>query len=67
MYTAAYELKWVKGALGLVRHYEISTDDNGNPVMVYGGDADLLQKQNGTSNYEFQDFDDSTLEDSMVV
>ena len=64
VYTAAYELKWVKGALGLGWHYEISTDDNGNPVMVYGGDADLLQKQNGTSNYEFQDFDDSTLEDS---
>lgn len=65
VYTAAYELKWVKDDLiGLVGHYEISTDDNGNPVMVYGGDADLLQEQNGTSNYEFQDVDDSILEDS---
>lgn len=59
VYTAAYELKWVKdGLTGLVGHYEISTDDNGNPVMVYGGDADLLQEQNGTDTYRFQNIDD---------
>ena len=58
VYTAAYELKWVDGPFGLGGHYEISTDDNGNPVMVYGGDADLLREQNGTDTYRFQNIDD---------
>lgn len=29
-------------------------EENGGPVMLYGGDADLLQSQNGKKDYEFQ-------------
>ena len=29
-------------------------EENGGPVMLYGGDADLLVSQNGNKDYEFQ-------------
>lgn len=31
----------------------VDKDSDGNPVMLYGGDADLKQNQNGTTDYEF--------------
>ena len=41
VYTAVYQAKLV----GF--HWEVDTDDNGNPIMLYGGDADLTKEQNG--------------------
>lgn len=38
--------------------WHIDTDENGQPVMLYGGDADLLQSQNGKKDYEFQQPDE---------
>ena len=47
VYTSVYQA--VKKGL----HWEVDKDQNGNPIMLYGGDADLLQSQNGTKNYSF--------------
>ena len=54
VYTAVYQAKrdweqWGKWVL--------DTDENGNPIMLYGGDADLLQTQNGKKNYQFGKID----------
>ena len=54
VYTAVYQAKrdweqWGK--------WVVDTDENGNPIMLYGGDADLLQTQNGTMNYQFGKID----------
>lgn len=32
--------------------------ENGNPVMLYGGDADLIKTQNGSDDYGFQSIHD---------
>lgn len=32
-------------------HWEVDKDENGDPIMLYGGDADLLASQNGTKDY----------------
>ena len=48
VHTAVYQTKFS----GLSGH-EVDTDQNGNPIMLYGGDADLLQEQNGKKEYEF--------------
>lgn len=47
VYTAIYQaklqgVKWV-----------VDTDNNGNPIMLYGGDADLSKEQNGKKDYAF--------------
>lgn len=34
-------------------HWNVDTMDNGEPIMLYGGDADLSVEQNGTKNYRF--------------
>ncbi len=47
VYTAVYQAK----LNGL--HWEVNTDSSGNPIMLYGGDADLLQSQNGNKDYTF--------------
>lgn len=47
VYTAVYQAK-LSGV-----HWEVDQDDDGNPIMLYGGDADLLQSQNGKKNYPF--------------
>lgn len=50
VYSAIYQVKLV-GA-----HFEIDTS-GGNPIMLYGGDADLLGTQNGKTDYGFQAID----------
>ena len=35
----------------------LSTDDQGQPVMLYGGDTDLTEEQNGEKSYSFQQID----------
>ena len=50
VYSAIYQVKLV-GA-----HFEIDTS-GGNPIMLYGGDADLLGTQNGKTDYGFQSID----------
>lgn len=47
VYTAAYQAK-LKGA-----HWEVDRDANGDPIMPYGGDADLLASQNGKQDFVF--------------
>ena len=41
VYTAVYQAKLVWG------EWKVDTDDSGNPIMLYGGDADLTKEQNG--------------------
>lgn len=33
--------------------WKVDKDKNGKPIMLYGGDADLKQDQNGVDNYTF--------------
>lgn len=47
VYTAVYQAK-LKGA-----HWEVDTDENGDPIMLYGGDTDLLASQNGKQDFVF--------------
>jgi len=49
VYTAVYQAKY--NAVKI--KWEVDTDTNGNPIMLYGGDADLLASQNGTKDYPF--------------
>lgn len=48
VYTAVYQAK-LQGFT-----WEVDTDNQGNPIMLYGGDADLLQDQNGKKNMDFR-------------
>ena len=47
----------VYGAVYQAYHHNakwyVDKDSNGNPVMLYGGDADLKKDQNGTADYDF--------------
>ncbi|MDO5024093.1 Cna B-type domain-containing protein [Slackia piriformis] len=47
VHTAVYQAK-LKGV-----HWEVDKDKDGNPIMLYGGDADLLASQNGNKDYSF--------------
>lgn len=40
-------------------HYYVDTD-NGQPIQLYGGDADLAQEHNGYRNYNFHQINDKT-------
>ncbi|MED9970558.1 MAG: Cna B-type domain-containing protein [Ruminococcus sp.] len=51
VYSAIYQVNLV----GV--HFEPDTS-GGEPVMLYGGDADLLQSQNDKKDYGFQEIDD---------
>ncbi len=51
VYTAVYQAK-LEGV-----SWKVDKDDNGNPVMLYGGDADLTKEQNGKKTYEFGQID----------
>lgn len=51
VYTAVYQAK-LHGFT-----WEVDTDNQGNPIMLYGGDADLLQEQNGKKEYGFQELE----------
>lgn len=33
--------------------WKVDKDKNGNPIMLYGGDADLKKEQNGVADYTF--------------
>jgi hypothetical protein len=44
----------MKAANVTLTRYEVDTDRNGNPILLYGGDADLLQSQNGYADFSFQ-------------
>ena len=46
VYSAVYQAKLVLAT------WYVDTDDGGNPILLYGGDADLLQSQNGKQDYE---------------
>ena len=39
--------------------YVVDTDSNGNPIILYGGDADLLSDQNGYGTYGFHQINDT--------
>lgn len=49
VYSPIYQVK-------LIGTFQLDLN-NGNPIMLYGGDADLLQNQNGNKNYGFQAID----------
>ncbi|HIU50964.1 MAG TPA: hypothetical protein IAD22_08135 [Candidatus Limousia pullorum] len=51
VYTAVYQAK-LKGA-----KWEVDTDSDGKPIMLYGGDADLTAAQNGKKDYGFQEIE----------
>lgn len=52
-YTAVYQA--VRRGL----QWEVDKDKDGNPIMLYGGDADLLVSQNGTKDYTLGEIDKS--------
>lgn len=52
VYTAVYQAK-----NSLLGGWKVDTDEQGNPIMLYGGDADLKQGQNGKKDYEFQNIE----------
>ena len=55
VFSAVYQTDYVAG-IGHV----IDTDRNGDPIQLYGGDADLEASQNGYRDYGFQQINDKT-------
>ena len=55
VFTAVYQTDYV----AFVGHV-IDTDQNGDPIQLYGGDADLESSQNGYRDYGFQQINDKT-------
>lgn len=53
VHTAAYQAK-LKGV-----HWEVDKDENGDPIMLYGGDADLLASQNGKQDFVFSEIQEN--------
>lgn len=51
VYTAVYQARWK-----LIGGWYVDEKD-GKPIMLYGGDADLDESQNGNKTYEFQHID----------
>ena len=47
-----YQAVYVVYDHGPVNAWQVDTDD-GKPLMLYGGDADLSVEQNGTKDYRF--------------
>lgn len=50
VYTPVYQAKKTSPVLG---HWEVDKGQDGKPIILYGGDADLLQIQNGKKDYPF--------------
>lgn len=48
VYTAVYQAVYIPFV-----GWEVDTDENGQPIMLYGGDADLSKSQNGKQDYVF--------------
>lgn len=44
----------------LLTGWGIDSDSSGNPIMLYGGDADLKKDQNGKKDYTIGTIDDTT-------
>lgn len=61
MYTAVYQTEY--HALHPSNGHTLSKDNQGNPIMLYGGDADLLLTQNGKKDYGFQALDEPAGDD----
>ena len=57
VYTAVYQA--VNTPTATQRGWHIDYDDNDQPIMLYGGDADLKKSQNGKKDYGFQEIDDN--------
>lgn len=55
VFTAVYQTDYV----AFVGHV-LDTDQNGDPIQLYGGDADLTSSQNGYRDYGFQQINDKT-------
>ena len=55
VFTPVYQTDYV----AFVGHV-LDTDPNGDPIQLYGGDADLLSSQNGYRDYGFQQINDKT-------
>ncbi len=51
-YTAVYQAIYVA-----FKGWEVDKDKDGNPIMLYGGDADLLASQNGKKDYTLGEID----------
>lgn len=47
VYTAVYQARLSGG------DWVVDKDEQGNSIMLYGGDADLTQEQNGKKDYQF--------------
>lgn len=54
VYTAVYQAK-LKGV-----YWEVDKGKDGNPIMLYGGDSDLLASQNGNKDYAFGEIDEAS-------
>lgn len=50
VYTPVYQAKKTSAVFG---HWEVDKGQDGKPIILYGGDADLLQIQNGKKDYPF--------------
>lgn len=49
VYTAVYQAS--KATATAISKWEVDKDSSGNPIMLYGGDADLAESQNGKKTY----------------
>lgn len=58
VFTAVYQTNYV--VTWNYTGHVIDTDQNGDPIQLYGGDADLLQSQNGYRDYGFQQINSLT-------
>ena len=49
-----------------VATWKVDKDKNGKPIMLYGGDADLKEVQNGVSDYTFGKILDANAKNSSI-
>ena len=49
-----------------VATWKVDKDKNGKPIMLYGGDADLKEVQNGVSDYTFGKIYDANAKNSSI-
>ena len=60
VYGAVYQ-----AYLNLGKWY-VDKDNSGKPIMLYGGDADLMKDQNGVSDYTFGKIQDANEKNSSI-
>lgn len=46
--------------------WHVDKDNRGKPIMLYGGDADLMKDQNGVSDYTFGKIQDANEKNSSI-